>query len=54
VRADGWHWDSPAAWHRKSLEGLFVVSFIGAVAPRAGGTLVISVPLACWRATRPG
>jgi hypothetical protein len=42
VPADGWHWDSPAAWHRRSLEGLFIVSFIGAVAPRAGGTLIVS------------
>lgn len=42
VPADGWHWDSPPAWHRESLEGLFVVSFVGAVAPQAGGTLVIS------------
>jgi hypothetical protein len=42
LRSDGWHWDSPAAWHRDSLEGLFVVSFIGAVAPQAGGTLILS------------
>ena len=42
VPSDGWHWDSPVEWHRKRLEGLFVVSFIGEVAPRAGGTLVIS------------
>ena len=42
VPADGWHWDSPCEWHRRSLEGLFVVSFIGEVVPRAGGTLIIS------------
>jgi len=37
-----WHWDSPAAWHLDSLEGLFVVSFIGEVAPRGGGTLILA------------
>jgi hypothetical protein len=37
-----WHWDSPAAWHREALNGLFVVSFIGSVAPRSGGTLILS------------
>jgi hypothetical protein len=38
----GWHWDSPCAWHREVLSGLFVVSFIGSVAARSGGTLVLS------------
>jgi len=37
-----WHWDSPVDWHLKTLNALFVVSLIGAVAPRAGGTLVLS------------
>ncbi|WP_293380492.1 phytanoyl-CoA dioxygenase family protein [Phenylobacterium sp.] len=37
-----WHWDSPTAWHRDALNGLFVVSFIGTVAPRGGGTLILS------------
>jgi hypothetical protein len=42
VPSDGWHWDSPVEWHRKRLEGLFVVSFIGEVVARAGGTLIIA------------
>lgn len=37
-----WHWDSPAAWHLERLEGLFAVSFIGEVAPRGGGTLILA------------
>jgi hypothetical protein len=37
-----WHWDSPCAWHKDKLNGLFVVSFIGSVAPRGGGTLLLS------------
>jgi hypothetical protein len=42
VPTEGWHWDSPGAWHRNALNGLFIVSFIGSVAPRAGGTLILS------------
>jgi hypothetical protein len=37
-----WHWDSPCGWHRDTLNALFVVSFIGSVAPHSGGTLLIS------------
>lgn len=37
-----WHWDSPCGLHRDVLNALFVVSFIGAVAPRGGGTLILS------------
>jgi hypothetical protein len=37
-----WHWDSAVDWHVEALNALFVVSFIGTVAPRAGGTLVLS------------
>ncbi len=37
-----WHWDNPGGWHRERLNGLFAVSFIGEVAPRGGGTLILS------------
>jgi hypothetical protein len=37
-----WHWDSPCGWHRDALNALFVVSFVGAVAPCSGGTLLLS------------
>jgi hypothetical protein len=37
-----WHWDSPLDWHAEGLEALFVVSFVGAVAPRGGGTLILA------------
>lgn len=37
-----WHWDSPCSLHRDALNALFVVSFIGEVAQRSGGTLVLS------------
>jgi hypothetical protein len=37
-----WHWDNLGAWHRDELNALFVVSFIGTVAPRGGGTLVLA------------
>ena len=37
-----WHWDNLGAWHRDKLNALFVVSFIGAVVPRGGGTLVVA------------
>jgi hypothetical protein len=37
-----WHWDNPTAPHLDRPRGLFVVSFIGPVAPRGGGTLILS------------
>jgi Phytanoyl-CoA dioxygenase (PhyH) len=37
-----WHWDNPCAPHLERPTGLFVVSFIGPVAPRSGGTLILS------------
>jgi hypothetical protein len=37
-----WHWDNPAELHLDRPTGLFIVSFIGPVAPRSGGTLIIS------------
>jgi hypothetical protein len=37
-----WHWDNPCAPHLGRPTGLFVVSFIGQVAPRSGGTLILS------------
>lgn len=37
-----WHWDSPCALHLDHPTALFVVSFIGPVAPRSGGTLILS------------
>jgi hypothetical protein len=37
-----WHWDNPCELHLDRPTGLFVVSFIGAVGPRGGGTLVLS------------
>ena len=37
-----WHWDNPCDLHLDRPTGLFVVSFIGAVAPRGGGTLILS------------
>ena len=37
-----WHWDNPCEPHFDRPRGLFVVSFIGPVAPRGGGTLIIS------------
>ncbi len=42
VSTEGWHWDSPGAWHRDAVNGLFVVSFVGSIAPRSGGTLILS------------
>jgi Phytanoyl-CoA dioxygenase (PhyH) len=42
VPAELWHWDSPGDLHRQALNALFVVSFIGEVAPRSGGTLILS------------
>jgi hypothetical protein len=37
-----WHWDNPSELHLDRPRGLFVVSFIGSVAPRSGGTLILS------------
>ena len=37
-----WHWDNPCEPHFDHPTGLFVVSFIGPVAPRGGGTLILS------------
>jgi hypothetical protein len=37
-----WHWDNPCEPHLDRPRGLFVVSFIGPVAPGGGGTLVLS------------
>ena len=42
VPTEMWHSDSPYAWHRRALNGLFVLCFIGPVAARGGGTLVLS------------
>jgi hypothetical protein len=37
-----WHWDNPCEPHLDRPRGLFVVSFIGSVAPRGGGTLILA------------
>jgi ectoine hydroxylase-related dioxygenase (phytanoyl-CoA dioxygenase family) len=37
-----WHWDNPCELHLDHPRALFVVSFIGSVAPRSGGTLILS------------
>lgn len=37
-----WHWDNPGRLHEGAITALFVIGFIGEVAPRAGGTLVLS------------
>jgi hypothetical protein len=42
VPAGFWHWDNPCEPHLDHPRGLFVVSFIGSVAPRSGGTLILS------------
>jgi hypothetical protein len=42
VPARLWHWDNLTEPHRDRLRGLFVVSFIGQVAPGGGGTLILS------------
>ena len=42
VPARRWHWDNPCELHLDRPRALFVVSFIGAVAPRGGGTLILS------------
>ena len=42
VPARLWHWDNPAELHLDHPTALFVVSFIGPVAPRGGGTLILA------------
>jgi hypothetical protein len=42
VPARRWHWDNPCEVHLDHPTALFVVSFIGPVAPRGGGTLILS------------
>ena len=42
VPARLWHWDNPCDLHIDRPRALFVVSFIGSVAPRSGGTLILS------------
>lgn len=37
-----WHWDNLCDLHIDQPRALFVVSFIGSVAPRSGGTLILS------------
>ena len=37
-----WHWDNPCELHLDRPRALFVVSFIGSVEPRGGGTLILS------------
>ena len=37
-----WHWDNPCELHLDHPRALFVVSFIGPVAPHSGGTLILS------------
>jgi hypothetical protein len=37
-----WHWDNVCDLHIDQPRALFVVSFIGSVAPRSGGTLILS------------
>jgi len=37
-----WHWDNPCELHLDRPRALFVVSFIGSVAPGGGGTLILS------------
>jgi hypothetical protein len=42
VPARLWHWDNPCDLHLDHPRALFVVSFIGSVAPHGGGTLILS------------
>jgi hypothetical protein len=37
-----WHWDNLSEPHLDRPRGVFVVSFVGSVAPRGGGTLILS------------
>jgi hypothetical protein len=42
VPARLWHWDDVCDLHIDQPRALFVVSFIGSVTPRSGGTLILS------------
>jgi len=42
VPARLWHWDNLCEPHIDQPRALFVISFIGPVAPRSGGTLILS------------
>jgi hypothetical protein len=42
VPARLWHWDNAGELHLDHPTALFVVSFIGSVGPRGGGTLILS------------
>jgi hypothetical protein len=42
VPAGLWHWDAPLPAATTPLPALFVVSFVGRVEPRGGGTLVLA------------
>jgi hypothetical protein len=42
VPARLWHWDNASELHLDHPRALFVVSFIGSVGPRGGGTLILS------------
>ena len=42
VPARLWHWDNACEPHLDYPRALFVVSFIGPVAPRSGGTLILA------------
>jgi hypothetical protein len=42
VPTGNWHWDNPCELHFDRPRALFIVSFIGPVAPRGGGTLILS------------
>jgi hypothetical protein len=42
VPARLWHWDNPCELHLERPRALFVVSFIGSVAPGGGGTVILS------------
>lgn len=37
-----WHWDNPCDLHLDRPKALFVLSFVGSVAPQGGGTLILS------------
>ena len=42
VASDSWHWDGAPQDHLNGLQGLFIFTFYGEVAPREGGTLLLS------------
>ena len=37
-----WHWDGELGWNIERPQSVFVFAFVGATAPRGGGTLVIA------------